>query len=34
MDWFKLAQDRNQRKALLKRGDEPPDSIECWEILE
>jgi hypothetical protein len=34
MKWVDLAQDRDQCKALLKNGDEPAGSLNCWEVLE
>jgi hypothetical protein len=34
IDWIDLAQDRNQRRALVNRSDEPSSSIKCWEVLE
>jgi hypothetical protein len=30
-DWIDLAQDLG---GLCERGDEPPGSIKCWEVLE
>jgi hypothetical protein len=34
MDWIDLAQDRDQWRALVEHGNEPPCSIKCWEVLE
>jgi hypothetical protein len=33
MDWIELAQDRDQWRALGGHGNEPSDSIKCWEFL-
>jgi hypothetical protein len=33
-DWIDLAKDRDQWRAYVERGDEPPGSIKCWEVLE
>jgi hypothetical protein len=32
-DWIDLSQDRDRWRAR-ERGDEPPGSIKCWEVLE
>jgi hypothetical protein len=32
--WIDLAQDRDRLRAFCERGDEPPGSIKCWEVLE
>jgi hypothetical protein len=35
MGWTDLAQDRDQRKALVSMvGNEPLGSIKCWEVVE
>jgi hypothetical protein len=32
-DWISLAQDRNQRRALVSTVMKPWDSIQCWDLL-
>jgi hypothetical protein len=34
MDWIDLAQDRDQWRALVERGNEPSGSIKRWAVLE
>jgi hypothetical protein len=34
MDWIDLAQDRDQWRALVNNGNEPPGSIKFLEFLE
>jgi hypothetical protein len=33
MEWILLSQDRDQWRALIKKGNEPSGSIKYWEIL-
>jgi hypothetical protein len=34
VDWIDLAQDRDQWGSSCEHGNEPPNSIKCWEIIE
>jgi hypothetical protein len=34
MDWVGVAQDREEWLGFSGRGNELPDSIKCWEVLE
>jgi hypothetical protein len=34
MDRIHLAQDRSQFEGCCEHGNEPSDSIKCWEVLE
>jgi hypothetical protein len=34
MDLINLAQDRDQWRAIVKRGNETSGSIKCWEVLQ
>jgi hypothetical protein len=33
MDWIDLAEDRDQWRALVKKGGEPSGFLKCWEVL-
>jgi hypothetical protein len=34
MNWINLAHDRDQRRALVKHGNEASSSIKCWDVFE
>jgi hypothetical protein len=34
IDWIDLAGDRDQWRVFVEHGNEPSDSIKCWEVLE
>jgi hypothetical protein len=34
IDWFNMAQDRDQWRGSCEHCNEPSGSIKCWEILE
>jgi hypothetical protein len=34
MDWIDVAQDKDQWRPLVGRGNEPSGFVKCWEVLE